>query len=152
MKNWKISGGKITIRKRISKKLRATLIQNENCSCSKCGKKSLSLRIHHKKPVALGGTNAPENLEVLCKDCHRDAHPQLKAIFRDYVSLPWKCPVCSENSLDFYFTGSWVKRICGNCGYENIIRKRRFCKLSLPSEPETSCWFFFNNLIIDTSK
>ena len=33
-----------------------------------------TLHIHHKRPVAAGGTNDHGNLEVLCAPCHRLLH------------------------------------------------------------------------------
>lgn len=37
-----------------------------------------ALDLHHKTPLSLGGTNDPENLTLLCKDCHAEAHRQIQ--------------------------------------------------------------------------
>ena len=41
--------------------------------CGKCGKAG-ALEVHHVKELHRGGTNAPSNLLVLCRDCHIGAH------------------------------------------------------------------------------
>ena len=42
--------------------------------CSRCGRAG-KLEVHHATPLDDGGEPyAPENLEVLCKPCHFDAH------------------------------------------------------------------------------
>lgn len=38
-------------------------------SCAKCGSIT-NLQIHHKVPLASGGTNRLENLALLCEECH----------------------------------------------------------------------------------
>lgn len=40
--------------------------------CENCGS-SHALQIDHVKPVALNGTNAPENLRLLCRNCNQRA-------------------------------------------------------------------------------
>ena len=45
-----------------------------NCSeCEKCGSKN-ELTVHHRSYNNFGGNETAEDLEVLCWDCHRDAH------------------------------------------------------------------------------
>jgi hypothetical protein len=43
------------------------------CTTPGCGA-TLHLEIHHRTPVAAGGSNAPENLITLCGGCHRSLH------------------------------------------------------------------------------
>lgn len=41
--------------------------------CEECEAKGLlvpATEVHHKNPLASGGTNAEENLQALCKACH----------------------------------------------------------------------------------
>ena len=52
---------------------RRGLILNEESFCNACGE-LYSLHIHHKRQIKDGGTHKLENLEVLCEDCHSDAH------------------------------------------------------------------------------
>lgn len=49
-------------------------------SCVYCGSKN-SLQTHHIIPRYLGGKNVLENLELLCKKCHKKVHNQLKKIY-----------------------------------------------------------------------
>lgn len=45
--------------------------------CRKCGTKGSKdnpLQVHHKKPRCKGGTNNPDNLELLCANCHKREH------------------------------------------------------------------------------
>lgn len=39
--------------------------------CAKCGQAFEALEVDHIVPLALGGADAPENLEALCPGCHR---------------------------------------------------------------------------------
>ena len=41
--------------------------------CSKCGKAG-RLEVHHIIPISEGGTNDPENLTPLCRECHINIH------------------------------------------------------------------------------
>lgn len=45
--------------------------------CEMCGSTD-RLELHHIKPIALGGTNRPENLQTLCHDCHMAVHKIMK--------------------------------------------------------------------------
>ena len=44
-----------------------------DAECVECHAKE-NLTINHRRPLALGGTNDPSNLEVLCESCHRRFH------------------------------------------------------------------------------
>ena len=41
--------------------------------CEICGRMT-NLTIHHKVPKSEGGSLMPDNIQVLCKDCHRKVH------------------------------------------------------------------------------
>ena len=41
--------------------------------CSKCGKAG-RIEVHHIIPISEGGTNDPENLACLCRECHINIH------------------------------------------------------------------------------
>lgn len=62
-------------RQNISLGLRYDVLKRDHFRCSACGaspstKIGCLLHIDHIQPVALGGTNAPENLRTLCSDCN----------------------------------------------------------------------------------
>jgi len=40
--------------------------------CSICGEEGT--QVHHVIPISLGGSNLPENLQLLCYECHLEAH------------------------------------------------------------------------------
>lgn len=46
--------------------------------CSMCGKIG-AIEIHHKIPLAIGGTNDNSNLLCLCEECHKQAHKSNKS-------------------------------------------------------------------------
>ena len=49
------------------------LTQNPLCSeCLKSGHVTLATEVDHKIPLFKGGTDAPDNLNSLCSDHHRD--------------------------------------------------------------------------------
>ncbi|MDQ3996526.1 MAG: HNH endonuclease [Gemmatimonadota bacterium] len=41
--------------------------------CVRCGA-SKGLQIHHRIPLARGGRNVLDNLELVCRPCHGRAH------------------------------------------------------------------------------
>jgi len=60
-------------RKNIKASVRYKILQKNNHKCQSCGagvEDGAKLEIDHIKPVSKGGTNEPENLQVLCKTCN----------------------------------------------------------------------------------
>ena len=45
-----------------------------NRTCQKCGKSWGTMHTHHIIPLTRGGDNSPENLTLLCEDCHEEQH------------------------------------------------------------------------------
>ena len=61
------------IRKTVPTRLRYETLKKQNFQCQSCGatvEDGAKLEIDHIKPVSKGGTNDPDNLQVLCKDCN----------------------------------------------------------------------------------
>jgi hypothetical protein len=54
---------------RLQKSLRETVFARDGAFCIECKSKD-NLTLDHIVPLALGGANAPENLQVLCQKCH----------------------------------------------------------------------------------
>jgi len=47
----------------------------ESLICNRCGHdKPYNIELHHKQYVCNEGSNLPENLEPLCKNCHGEEH------------------------------------------------------------------------------
>ena len=59
-------------REPIGAKLRVDILARDNYRCKKCGATQEQSRLHvdHIKPVSLGGTNDPSNLQTLCERCN----------------------------------------------------------------------------------
>src|SRR4051794_4395454 len=57
-------------RRNISPGLRKQALEKAGYVCAACGA-SEPLEICHIVPTALGGTSDPDNLTVLCANCHR---------------------------------------------------------------------------------
>ena len=60
-------------RKRVPTRLRYETLKKHNFQCQSCGatvEDGAKLEIDHIKPASKGGTNDPDNLQVLCKDCN----------------------------------------------------------------------------------
>lgn len=58
-------------------KLRYEVLERDNYTCQDCDATRGSgkpLQVHHKQPVAAGGTNDPSNLITLCSSCHAGRH------------------------------------------------------------------------------
>ena len=57
-----------------STSFRLNLFLKRKGTCAACSQKieaGKAWDIDHILPLALGGTNAPENLQILCRPCHR---------------------------------------------------------------------------------
>ena len=60
-------------RKRIKPKLRFTVLKRDNYTCQSCGatpQDGAKLEIDHIKPIAMGGSDDIENLQILCRECN----------------------------------------------------------------------------------
>jgi hypothetical protein len=60
-------------RKPIKPSLRFEILKRDDYRCQMCGvtaKDGATLEIDHIHPVSRGGTNEPDNLQVLCRDCN----------------------------------------------------------------------------------
>lgn len=75
------------IRAELSKE-RPEIIAKSN-GCELCGCKNCSLILHHIIPVSKGGDNSPENIVVLCEECHKDFH-RLYATWEQNFNNDWK--------------------------------------------------------------
>jgi len=56
----------------ISKRTRYEVLRRDEFTCRYCGGKSPEVELHvdHVNPVALGGTDSPDNLVAACRDCN----------------------------------------------------------------------------------
>jgi hypothetical protein len=56
----------------VSRRLRFEILRRDGHACRYCGAKApdVELTIDHVKPVALGGTDVPENLVTACRACN----------------------------------------------------------------------------------
>lgn len=75
------------IRAELSKE-RPEIIAKSN-GCELCGCKNCSPILHHIIPVSKGGDNSPENIVVLCEECHKDFH-RLYATWEQNFNNEWK--------------------------------------------------------------
>lgn len=61
----------MTMRSQIPINIRKKLIEEKEGKCPVCGAHNVPLEVANIIPIARGGTNNPENLTVLCANCHR---------------------------------------------------------------------------------
>lgn len=66
---------KKNVRKPISARLRAKILQRDNYSCSDCGasprkSEGVELEVHHIIPISMGGDNIEANLTTNCRACN----------------------------------------------------------------------------------
>ncbi|MDF2895725.1 MAG: endonuclease [Rhodococcus erythropolis] len=56
----------------VSKRTRFEVLRRDKHTCQYCGEKApdVTLHVDHVIPVALGGSDKPDNLVAACKDCH----------------------------------------------------------------------------------
>jgi 5-methylcytosine-specific restriction endonuclease McrA len=60
-------------RKAVPARIRYEILKKQNHQCQSCGatiKDGVKLEVDHIIPVSRGGTNDPNNLQVLCKTCN----------------------------------------------------------------------------------
>jgi 5-methylcytosine-specific restriction endonuclease McrA len=58
----------------ISSRTWSKIITRMGCVCSICGWDEASLDLHHIIEQKNGGSDSPDNLIVLCPNCHRKVH------------------------------------------------------------------------------
>lgn len=56
-------------------RVRALLKERACGKCERCGSNG-KLEINHIQPVAFGGGDEIENLEVVCRECHKSRHTE----------------------------------------------------------------------------
>jgi 5-methylcytosine-specific restriction endonuclease McrA len=56
------------------------ILKAAKAKCENCGTHN-NLSINHIKPLALGGTNNAENLQILCRKCHDGYHDTSSNLF-----------------------------------------------------------------------
>ena len=56
----------------VTKRTRYEVLKRDNHTCRYCGATAPDVKLHvdHVIPVALGGTDKPDNLVAACKDCN----------------------------------------------------------------------------------
>lgn len=64
--------------------------------CERCGKHSLKLDVHHLHYRTLGN-ETPEDVQVLCRLCHRLAHPEQEAFEEFLATLPGYVKKCRNS-------------------------------------------------------
>jgi membrane protease subunit (stomatin/prohibitin family) len=52
-------------------KIRKQIYKRDNWTCQECSKTKCRVEVHHKVPWRISKDNSPENLETLCKSCHK---------------------------------------------------------------------------------
>lgn len=54
----------------VSKRTRFEVLRRDNHTCRYCNASNAPLTVDHVTPVALGGTDTPDNLVAACRDCN----------------------------------------------------------------------------------
>lgn len=63
----------------VTKRTRYEVLRRDNYTCRYCRSTDAELTIYHVTPVALGGSDRPDNLVAACRDCNigkSSAHPE----------------------------------------------------------------------------
>lgn len=77
----------------LSSRTVSKILNRLGIKCFKCGWGEASCDVHHIIPKKVGGTDDPNNLTVLCPNCHRVAHAKDERdfpTFADLVGEEWK--------------------------------------------------------------
>lgn len=62
-------------KRNIGNNLKRRLIKQRGRRCEKCGAFPKQIHGHHIIPLRKGGQNTPENMLLLCAECHTLEHP-----------------------------------------------------------------------------
>ena len=57
------------------KVLKLSIIAKRGMSCERCGQHKMSVDLHHLTYVRFG-RELPEDVKLLCRDCHKLMHPR----------------------------------------------------------------------------
>jgi len=60
--------------RRVANIVKRRLINERGKVCDVCGAVVESIALHHIQRIADGGTNDPENLQLVCHVCHDEIH------------------------------------------------------------------------------
>jgi len=79
-------------------KVKRELIRSGEDECSVCGFDCKAvLHLHHNVPVGNGGDNSPENLSILCPNCHAMVHSFLSDSAEREYGLDYLVDWMNEN-------------------------------------------------------
>lgn len=56
------------------RRVRAYVIDRDHGKCVRCGASYRGMHVHHRLPVARGGSHQTWNLETRCYECHQAEH------------------------------------------------------------------------------
>ena len=82
----------------LTERERTEIAEAQQRRCGQCGDEVDFFEIHHRKPVAEGGTNARENLTLLCLPCHR-SHTDQQLTSGGYVDY---CSVLNPEMMKIF--------------------------------------------------
>ncbi len=78
----------------ITQSIRRTVLERDGYSCQRCNtdvtpndQRGPNFQLHHLIPFSAGGPDHPENLVVLCNDCHTDVHQKMRSIVGERPEL-----------------------------------------------------------------
>ena len=57
--------------------------------CRAEGRHVAAAEVHHRVPLADGGSDAAGNLQALCAECHREAHGRTRQPYEDRRRRRW---------------------------------------------------------------
>lgn len=107
--NQKEKRHKIEEREQLTESQKVMIAKKSKDRCAWCGKKvyfGYGGTVDHYIPLKKGGTNAPENLVLMCKDCNAKKHSKIIPlnIAAKYVELPYLEELGNyfENFIDTY--------------------------------------------------
>lgn len=63
-----------SVKRNEANRAKQKLLKSRGRFCQQCGRYMTFVHAHHLLALRLGGTSEPENLLLLCEDCHRLEH------------------------------------------------------------------------------
>jgi hypothetical protein len=106
----RVSTGAKRMRSTIAPRVRRRVLERDGhrCRMAGCGS-TRNLEVHHRVPLALGGSDDAENLLALCESCHRWVHEKLT---RD-ITMAYSEKFPRGNAGVEVSTLSSNRRVCG---------------------------------------
>lgn len=134
----------------VSKRTRYEVLKRDNFTCRYCRSTEDSLKVDHVIPVALGGSDAPDNLVAACHDCNagKSSTSPDAAMVADVSqrAVEWGAAITRYNAIqmaDRKKRDAYVRRFEKAWNYWHYGPAEENKKLPKPLDWKQTIWQFY---------